>query len=317
MIPISENIVKKAISKYKIEINKYIEERRGEIEKTKHKYRKNTEERIYFDKLYKDIDKILFIKPDEFKKIKRKYGVISISKKRNLSTPEKAEKERKKKFRDEVLKVLDYTSLRSKFYPKYFKEIGIKTCVYCNSQFTISTEEKAKFQIDHYVSKDKYPCLSISFYNLYPSCASCNNSKSNKKIEFKLYTNKISETKKSEFEFILDKSCEAKFLTNRDIDVIKFEFTEPDINKPFQKTFDIQGIYDTQKDIVEELIIKKQMYNDAYKQTLKDSFPNLFNNSTSLSNRIVIGNYSFADEIHKRPMSKFTQDIARQLELIE
>ena len=32
--------------------------------------------------------------------------------------------------------------------------------------------------------------------------------------------------------------------------------------------------------------------------------------------RYLIGNYAFSDEINERPLSKFTQDIARQLKLI-
>lgn len=316
MIPISINIVEKAISKYKNEISEHIESRKVKLAHllVSTKYNFNSNQLKYLFDLKKNLDIIILLKPDKL--IERNYKIPK-SWKANIGI----KNSKKKKFNDLIIEILNYKKLRSNFYPKYFKELGIKTCVYCNAQLSVVTEGNnnhiAKFQVDHYWAKTDFPSLSISFYNLYPTCASCNNSKRDKVIEFNLYTDKNIDTKESNFEFVLDKSCEAKFLTNRNIDVIKFEFTESDINKPFQKTFDIQGIYDTQKDIVEELIIKKQIYNNTYIRTLKDSFPSLFNNSTSLSNRIIIGNYSFADEIHKRPLAKFTQDIARQLKLID
>jgi hypothetical protein len=77
----------------------------------------------------------------------------------------------------------------------------------------------------------------------------------------------------------------------------------------------ISGVYETQKDIVEELILKAKVYTPSYRAALIKNFPDVFT-SSSLSNRIIIGNYSQKDEIHKRPMSKFIQDIATQLELI-
>lgn len=40
----------------------------------------------------------------------------------------------------------------------------------------------------------------------------------------------------------------------------------------FQDTFDIEGIYETQKDLVEELIVKARVYNAAYRKGLVNSF---------------------------------------------
>jgi len=41
---------------------------------------------------------------------------------------------------------------------------------------------KARFQFDHFYSKKQFPYLSISLYNLIPSCAPCNLSKGDKPI---------------------------------------------------------------------------------------------------------------------------------------
>lgn len=232
----------------------------------------------------------------------------------------------------QIIKVLGYKKLRDTFYPQYFKQIGIKACVYCNSQYTVSIDVKeylktkvkdlvfAKFQVDHYHNKAKYPFLSISLYNLYPACASCNVAKSETMVDFELYTDTISP---SRYNFSFDLNSRAKYLLDRNPEDIKFSFIDPDQSKPkekgkgcFQDTFDIEGIYNTQKDIVEELITKAEIYNEAYKKTLKNNFPELFGNE-NLSNRIFLGNYTDPEDIHKRPLAKFMQDIARDLKLIE
>lgn len=233
---------------------------------------------------------------------------------------------------NQIIKALGYKVLRESFYPEYFKHIGIKACVYCNSQYTVSVDVKeylqtkvndhvfAKFQVDHHHNKATYPFLSISLYNLYPACASCNVAKSKTAVDFDLYTDTVCP---SRYSFSFDLNSRAKYLLDKNPEDIKFSFIDPDQSKPeekgkgcFQDTFDIEGIYNTQKDIVEELIIKAEIYNEAYKETLKNNFPELFG-SENLSNRVFFGNYTDPEDIHKRPLAKFMQDIARELKLIE
>jgi len=82
------------------------------------------------------------------------------------------------------------------------------------------------------------------------------------------------------------------------------------------QVFNIQEIYETQKDIAEELILKAEIYTDKYKENLKKQFKGLFPNEEIL-NRLLISNYSTEEELHKRPMAKFTMDIAKQVGLIK
>lgn len=232
----------------------------------------------------------------------------------------------KKPLKKFIIEALNYTYLRNSFYPKYFKEIGIKACVYCNSQLTItatktsSGEYSAKYDVDHYNSKDNYPFLSISLFNLYPACASCNRLKGTNKIKFDLYTNDLVQTKKSEYGFKLDSNAKAKYLTTKDPKIIDFTFIEPSYNIPnvekFNDIFHIEGIYQTQIDLIEELIIKSQIYNDSYLKTLKENF-NKLKLHPELFKRTLVGNYTEEKDIHKRPMSKLIMDIAKELELIK
>lgn len=222
--------------------------------------------------------------------------------------------------KNEIIECLGYKNLRNSFYPKYFNDIGIKACVYCNSQLSITANGKsAKFDVDHYHSKDDYPFLCISLFNLYPACASCNRLKSTKKVEFVLYSDDISKTKNSDYKFKLDSNAKAKYLTTKDNKSIEFTFTEPKYSsnefKKFNDIFHIEGIYKTQLDLIEELIIKSQVYNTSYIKTLENNFSKL-NLHPALFKRMLVGNYTEDMDIHKRPMSKFVMDIAKELELI-
>ena len=229
-------------------------------------------------------------------------------------------KEFKTVIKNESIDCLGYKNLRNSFYPKYFNDIGIKACVYCNSQLTITANKKsAKFDVDHYHSKDDYPFLSISLFNLYPSCASCNRLKSTKKIKFELYTDEIGKTNLSDYKFKLEPNAKAKYLSTKNKESIEFSFEEPiypSEYKKFNDVFHIEGIYKTQLDLIEELIIKSQIYNENYLKTLKNSFGEL-NLHPELFKRMLVGNYTEDKDIHKRPMSKIVMDIAKELELIK
>lgn len=240
---------------------------------------------------------------------------------KNVPTEIKNGKIRKSVIKDKIINCLGYTKLRSSFYPNYFNDIGIKACVYCNSQLTIVANKRhAKFEVDHFYPKSDYPFLSISLCNLYPACASCNGTKSSKKIEFELYTDDISKTKKSDYKFKLASNSKAKYLVTREKNIIEVEFKEPnDESSKFEKfndVFHIEGIYRTQNDLVEELLIKSQIYNDSYIKSLKISFQKL-NLNPEVFKRIIVGNYTEDTDIHKRPMSKISMDIARELGLID
>lgn len=58
----------------------------------------------------------------------------------------------------------------------FINSIGIDTCPYCNRNYIYSLDEKdeIKPQIDHFFPKVDYPFLAMSFYNLIPSCQTCN-----------------------------------------------------------------------------------------------------------------------------------------------
>jgi 5-methylcytosine-specific restriction endonuclease McrA len=269
--------------------------------------------------------KLILASPSDIETYIKRFDKIHPAKKVKLKT--------NIKFREALLSAMGYSARRKDFYPTYFQKIGIRTCVYCNSQFALSVEAdnfdkkrkrttkvEAKFQVDHFMSKSQYPCFSISLFNLYPVCATCNNIKSTLEVNFSLYNEDDKKANTSRYVFSLEPGCVATYLSNGfKADSLKLIFTDPDKphnekfgDRSISDTFDIKGIYDTQIDIIEELVQKRRIYNTSYREILVKSFPDLFNHS-SLSERTLLGNYHLPDDIHKRPMAKFMQDIDSHL----
>lgn len=75
-------------------------------------------------------------------------------------------------------------------------------------------------------------------------------------------------------------------------------------------------LYKAHKDIAEELLWKKYVYNHVIRDIYRDLFKELGFVDADF-NRFILGNYDKIDDIHKRPLSKMTQDIARQLGIIK
>lgn len=329
MISISTQIVENAIFLFKKEIEDDYRLTLRQLERDYRSYFKefSIDEKKFFRKFlnFARGNNIIIIDNLEIENVKSLLGEIP------KSHFKKQVKNKVIYLKDLINNTLNYQKKRDNFYPKYFQQIGIKSCIYCNSQLTVTIEKTihlktkvnnefiAKFQVDHFYPKDKYPYLSISLYNLYPTCASCNNAKKVTEVNFKLYENNILP---SRYKFILDLKSKATFLTTRNLNDIEFKFVDPDkpdaklvVNGSFEDTFQINGIYKTQKDVAEEIILKSQIYNKAYKKKLIKSFPHIFSNQ-NLGNRIILGNYCEPEEIHKRPLAKFMQDIARDVGLI-
>lgn len=89
----------------------------------------------------------------------------------------------------ELQEIFNYNTLISGNKDNSYKIAEIKgrnTCTYCNRQYTITIEEDGKFitrpQFDHWLPKSVFPLLSLSFYNLIPSCSICNSSAKGEQI---------------------------------------------------------------------------------------------------------------------------------------
>lgn len=158
--------------------------------------------------------------------------------------------------------------------------------------------------------------MCTSFFNLYPTCANCNLAKGKEDAKFELYTlgNDL-----DPFHFWIDDESILDYWINLDIKGLKIhlESLDGDIEllQNHNELFQIQKIYDAQKDIGEELVWKFKANPSVYRSVLNKSFHKIFPDP-SIIDRMLIGNYSKPEETFKRPLAKYTHDIARQLKLI-
>lgn len=84
-----------------------------------------------------------------------------------------------------LLQAFDYTNQLSSNKSRSYKltmEQGHNTCTYCNRQYVITIggsnddSRVARPELDHWYSKELFPLMSLSIYNLIPSCSICNSS---------------------------------------------------------------------------------------------------------------------------------------------
>lgn len=210
----------------------------------------------------------------------------------------------------------------------YAQQLNIKSCPYCNAQYTLaihneSKEVLTKFQFDHFFSKTRYPFLSISMYNLIPSCAPCNLEKGNIDTSLKTYYNPYFRSIAGWSKFKLTYEPDVRKISVGDVSGLNLEIDykhkykqHKDFVKRHSSTFDIRESYQRHEDIVEDLLYKAIVYNSSFKKDMM-KIKGLFKNNDRIYNRYLIGNYSMKEEILKRPLAKFTQDVAKQLELIK
>lgn len=206
------------------------------------------------------------------------------------------------------------------------KMLNIKSCPYCNAQYTLyvndsSSKELLKFQYDHFFPKSMFPYLSISLYNLIPSCANCNVKKSDKLLNlvdhYHPYHSELSKIAQFKLKYVPD----PMLLTINSVHKQKYEveftpkFMDPhNIAEKHNKLFQINGVYSRHEDVFQELLIKAIIYNKSLIKShleIEKLFPN-----KELYLRYLIGNYPNQKDILNRPLAKFTQDIAKQLKLI-
>jgi hypothetical protein len=196
----------------------------------------------------------------------------------------------------------------------FIKEIGISTCLYCNRNyifnFTKNNKENATAQLDHFFDKSTYPYLAVCLYNLIPSCSTCNQRKSSKKVDI-LHPYYESFDKKAKFDLKINDSTFYHSLKGFEIDI----HTEDTQAEKSIEVFNLKQLYENHKDIVLELIQKEAIYNESYLDELLTQYEGtLFKNREDLQ-RLISGGYVSDDEIGKRPLSKLVKDISAELGL--
>lgn len=218
----------------------------------------------------------------------------------------------------------DFTK-KEKISYKYLKKLNIRTCPYCNRNysFTIQRNETGKFktrpEFDHFYNKSEYPLLALSFFNLVPSCHTCNHSKLTKETGINPYFNGF----KSKLHIVkpLDElSNSESFNINELLKIRKkedfsvaFDCPSPE-EKANINAFGLHELYNEHKDIVVDIIDKANAYNAVGAQNLVDSFQGAGYSPKEVFDFVWGKNLNEKDFINT-PLAKFTNDILEQLEI--
>jgi len=202
------------------------------------------------------------------------------------------------------------------------KKIDIKTCPYCNRNYTVTVGEgKSRVvrpDFDHFFPKSQYPLLALSFYNLIPSCSICNRTiKNQATIVYGKYVHPYEEG--------YDEALKINYLpSNADSAVgLKANYKVLTLLNPTDppkairceesfKLFKLKEIYEeSHSGEIADIIKKYYVSGGGYLETLHKSFPNL--GSMDELFRIAFGGYYHNDDFEKRPLSKLTRDVVDQL----
>lgn len=223
-----------------------------------------------------------------------------------------------------------YEVFRNKWAVEFMEDLGIKVCPFCNREYIFKFEDKINEEariiasLDHYYDKDTYPFLSVSIFNLIPCCHICNSKFKHTKNFYNQkhlhpYEDSFNE-KAMFFQFFNDvdsKNKKFSLLSKERISLTLKPLNDKDIaTQNTIDTFRLQTLYQEHKDIVLELIQKREIYPDSYIDDLFHQYEGtLFKNREDVL-RHITGGYIEDKDINKRPLSKLIKDISEELDLI-
>ena len=249
--------------------------------------------------------------------------------KKNIATPDNIEywakkQEDIKRNHPEIIEVWKttliplYESFSHEVAYKYLTQLNLRTCPYCNRQYTFTIRKggdetfHTRPEYDHFFDKSSYPLLALSFYNLVPSCHDCNHGKSTKSSGINPFFDGFSA------KFVIAGKDGRRLNKNEiarlnDPDEFSVEFDYPsDDEKQNIATFGLREQYNEHKDYVQEMIDKSVAYNSVMQQGIVDSFQGTFQSAKDVYHFVWGHDLGLAEQ-ENRPLSKLTADILEQL----
>lgn len=212
---------------------------------------------------------------------------------------------------DDLKNYMINTLYEVRFPRKEFVDaLEVTVCPYCNRNFVNSTFDKTMCDLDHFYEKSEYPVFAISFYNLVPVCHYCNHTKSTKKITYSSHDSKFKADDLLTFDFHIRG---IDFLSDKQ--QLGIEIYDAKQIKSNIDVLKLRELYQIHTDVVQECIKKAMMFEPGYLNYLANEYKDLFASKEELY-RIVFGNYYGEEAYGKRPLSKMTSDILRDLILL-
>lgn len=228
-----------------------------------------------------------------------------------------------KKMSDELLnEVFKYERYsKRKVVSDILRKMGVTVCPYCNRQyiFTVASR-KVRPQLDHFFPKKEYPYLSLSLYNMVPSCSLCNMTKSSlntvKKPVLYPYDEEMGHT--ARFEITIKKNSDfvkvMQGVSNEFVIGLNAEEAEnKSVISNQMKKLHLDELYNNHIEYVMDIIKSKYINSPDRIDELRNKFPMIFHSHDEVKNLLYMTDIR-KESWGKRPLSKLTYDIDKQLE---
>ena len=199
------------------------------------------------------------------------------------------------------------------------KEIGVTVCPYCNRQYIFTIDSLngcVRPQLDHFFPKSKYPLLSCSFYNMIPSCPSCNILKANKDVPL-VYPYKEEFGKNGCFEIMIDDFLFNKKKVIEDCVSVKISLDEcndedlkPKIKKA-KEIFLLDELYNKHQVELKDLLLRYSYFRSLTRKQLEKW--ELIDEDVSLKD-LLLGLPMMSSDDAVYPLKKMKDDIISQIE---
>ena len=204
-------------------------------------------------------------------------------------------------------------------------DLGLTVCPYCNRNFikhiVVGQNDHhddiaVKGQLDHFYPRSLYPYLAITRENLVPACPSCNGAsgKHDKDTKELGVVNPYTLSDNGGLKFKM--KIEKEGFTNLDTCAksIKIEIETPNpALAANEQIFHIGKLYETHTDYAAEVYFKSILrFPQTYWNAIDERYTQLgLMPMQGDLNRLITGGYTEEKDYHKRPLSKFVSDIAK------
>lgn len=291
------------------------------------KYKKLKNKSLFREEL-KDFKTVLKILNDLLTNCRRILGLDLSSNEEDIVLYKKYE-ENYRNYKILLNKIFDYENWFQKITPEkewgpyqLTKKLGIQVCCYCNRQYTFTLSKGVKKitrpELDHFLPKSKHPLLALNFFNLIPSCSVCNRDcKGTVDFSYEKYLSPYESNPKHQlikYDYkpetylgAIGKTDEIKVFTK-----INEENEDQRLQEKVKgniKVFEYNKIANEHRDIVQEIIKKRFLFNDKYIETLQQAFPDI-HLTLEEAYQLAYGNFYDEKEFIKRSLAKLTKDIA-------
>lgn len=245
----------------------------------------------YLEKIIDEYDELKQLPPSKFEKRKEEYddlldpgNLSNVVCCRNKRLPPDAEIRKNLEvynvvFYEEVVARMRYDEARPVVAKYMMEKMHIQTCIYCNNADAVYADEneEAYYHLDHWKPKDKYPFLSICFFNLYPCCSNCNGHKlDGDKGSFQLSADGTAVA--DPFVFTVDRKQYEEM--KPDTLSVKFNarnIADEEFCKEYCKVYRIKEQYNAPSSLrqVEKLIYDIDSHRGSYPNATDKSFPGI------------------------------------------